>query len=311
MSFNNSVWQQLHETALKAPSSSGVYMWRNPQGTVIYVGKAKNLKNRLSSYFAGNKDIKTRLLVSHAQSIEYITTANEYEAFLLENNLIKKYTPKYNIDLKDGKSYPVIRITKEDFPRLFKTRYIIQDGSSYFGPFPDVSSLDTFIDSILKIYPIRLCKKFKKRDAPCMYYHIGRCKAPCCEKISKKSYNEFFGEIFELLEGKGEQTIEKLTEQMKLAASQMNFEKAARIRDGLSALKKLLNQNIVEDFTLEDRDYIAHYREGELVSFVVLKIRGGKMQGKDTYRVTSLNEDNELLPEFMNVYYTEIGRAHV
>ena len=216
MSFNNSVWQQLHETALKAPSSSGVYMWRNPQGTVIYVGKAKNLKNRLSSYFAGNKDIKTRLLVSHAQSIEYITTANEYEAFLLENNLIKKYTPKYNIDLKDGKSYPVIRITKEDFPRLFKTRYIIQDGSSYFGPFPDVSSLDTFIDSILKIYPIRLCKKFKKRDAPCMYYHIGRCKAPCCEKISKKSYNEFFGEIFELLEGKGEQTIEKLTEQMKL-----------------------------------------------------------------------------------------------
>lgn len=305
MSFNNSVWQQLHETALKAPSSSGVYMWRNPQGTVIYVGKAKNLKNRLSSYFAGNKDIKTRLLVSHAQSIEYITTANEYEAFLLENNLIKKYTPKYNIDLKDGKSYPVIRITKEDFPRLFKTRYIIQDGSSYFGPFPDVSSLDTFIDSILKIYPIRLCKKFKKRDAPCMYYHIGRCKAPCCEKISKKSYNEFFGEIFELLEGKGEQTIEKLTEQMKLAASQMNFEKAARIRDGLSALKKLLNQNIVEDFTLEDRDYIAHYREGELVSFVVLKIRGGKMQGKDTYRVTSLNEDNELLPEFMNVYYTD------
>lgn len=305
MSFNNSVWQQLHETALKAPSSSGVYMWRNPQGTVIYVGKAKNLKNRLSSYFAGNKDIKTRLLVSHAQSIEYITTANEYEAFLLENNLIKKYTPKYNIDLKDGKSYPVIRITKEDFPRLFKTRYIIQDGSSYFGPFPDVSSLDTFIDSILKIYPIRLCKKFKKRDAPCMYYHIGRCKAPCCGKISKKSYNEFFGEIFELLEGKGEQTIEKLTEQMKLAASQMNFEKAARIRDGLSALKKLLNQNIVEDFTLEDRDYIAHYREGELVSFVVLKIRGGKMQGKDTYRVTSLNEDNELLPEFMNVYYTD------
>ena len=138
-----------------------------------------------------------------------------------------------------------------------------------------------------------------------MYYHIGRCKAPCCEKISKKSYNEFFGEIFELLEGKGEQTIEKLTEQMKLAASQMNFEKAARIRDGLSALKKLLNQNIVEDFTLEDRDYIAHYREGELVSFVVLKIRGGKMQGKDTYRVTSLNEDNELLPEFMNVYYTD------
>lgn len=305
MSLNNLVLQQLHETALKAPSSSGVYLWRNPQGTVIYVGKAKNLKNRLSSYFSGTKDIKTRLLVSHAQSIEYITTANEYEAFLLENNLIKKYTPRYNIDLKDGKSYPVIRITKEDFPRLFKTRYIVQDGSTYFGPFPDVTSLDAFLDSLFKIYPIRLCKKFRKRTSPCMYYHIGRCKAPCCEKISKESYNEFFGEIRELLEGKGEQTAEKLKARMKEAAKQLNFEKAARLRDGLLALEKLQNQNIVEDFSQEDRDYIAHYREGELVSFVVLKIRGGKLLGKDTYQVTSLNEDNELLPEFMNVYYTD------
>lgn len=308
MSLNNPVWQQLHETALKAPSSSGVYMWRNPQGTVIYVGKAKNLKNRLSSYFAANKDIKTRLLVSNAQSIEYITTANEYEAFLLENNLIKKYSPRYNIDLKDGKSYPVIRITKEEFPRLFKTRYVIQDGSTYYGPFPDVAALDSFIDALYRIYPIRLCKKFKKRDAPCMYYHIGRCKAPCCEKISKESYSEFFGEIYELLEGKGEQTIEKITQEMKHAAAEMNFEKAARLRDGLSALSRLQNQNVVEDFSQEDRDYIAHYREGELVSFTVLKIRGGKMQGRDNYRVTSLNEDNELLPEFMSAYYTDSSK---
>lgn len=138
-----------------------------------------------------------------------------------------------------------------------------------------------------------------------MYYHIGRCKAPCCEKISKESYNEFFGEIRELLEGKGEQTAEKLKARMKEAAKQLNFEKAARLRDGLLALEKLQNQNIVEDFSQEDRDYIAHYREGELVSFVVLKIRGGKLLGKDTYQVTSLNEDNELLPEFMNVYYTD------
>lgn len=280
-------------------------MWRNPQGTVIYVGKAKSLKNRLTSYFSGNKDIKTRLLISHAQTIEYITTATEYEAFLLENNLIKKYTPRYNIDLKDGKSYPVIRITKEEYPRLFKTRFVVQDGSTYYGPFPDVAALDAFIDAINRIYPIRLCRKFKKQDAPCMYYHIGRCKAPCCEKISKESYNEFFGEIHELLEGKGEQTVEKLTIEMKACAKALNFEKAARLRDGLTALTKLQNQNVVEDFSHEDRDYIAHYREGELVSFTVLKIRGGKMQGRDNYRVTSLNEDDELLPEFMNAYYTE------
>ena len=305
MSKNNPAWQKLHETALKAPSSSGVYMWRNPQGTVIYVGKAKSLKNRLSSYFSGNKDIKTRLLISHAESIEYITTANEYEAFLLENNLIKQYTPRYNIALKDGKSYPVIRITKEEFPRLFKTRHVVQDGSTYYGPFPDVNALDSFIEAINRIYRIRLCRKFKKRDAPCMYYHIGRCKAPCCEKISKESYNEFFGEINNLLEGKGDQTVEKLTIEMKKAAKELNFEKAARLRDGLQALVKLQNSNVVEDFSQEDRDYIAHYREGELVSFTVLKIRGGKMSGRDNYGVTSLNEDDELLPEFMNAYYTE------
>lgn len=305
MSINNPVWQKLHETALKAPSLPGVYLWRNPQGTVIYVGKAKVLKNRLSSYFSGNKDIKTRMLIAHADSIEYITTANEYEAFLLENNLIKKYTPRYNIDLKDGKSYPVIRITKEEFPRLFKTRFVVQDGSTYFGPYPDVAALDNFIDALYKIYPIRLCKKFRKRENPCMYYHIGRCKAPCCKKISKESYNEFFGEIFELLEGKGDQTIEKLTIEMKNAAKELNFEKAARLRDGLHALDTLNNQNIVEDFSQEDRDYIAHYREGELVSFTVLKMRSGKLQGRDNYRVTSLAEDEDLLPEFMNAYYTE------
>ena len=280
-------------------------MWRNPQGTVIYVGKAKNLKNRLSSYFSGHKEIKTRILISRAQSIEYITTANEYEAFLLENNLIKKHSPRYNIDLKDGKSYPVLRITNDKFPRLFKTRQMIQDGSLYFGPFPDVAALDTFIDTLYKLYPLRQCKQFKERDYPCLYYHIGRCKAPCCGKIDKDSYNAYIGEISELLEGKGKETEEKLSKEMKEAAATLNFEKAARIRDGLKALMIMQNQNIVEDFSAEDRDYIAFWREGELASFTVLKIREGKVQGRDNYRVTSLNEDEELLPEFINAYYTE------
>lgn len=300
----NTVRETLHQTALKAPSSSGVYLWRNPEGTVIYVGKAKNLKNRLSSYFSGNKDIKTRLLISHAQSIEYIKTANEYEAFLLENNLIKNYTPKYNINLKDGKSYPVLRITKEQFPRLFKTRSVVHDGSTYFGPFPDVGALDTFIETLYRLYPLRHCKKFKKREAPCMYYHIGRCKAPCCSKISEQSYKEFFGEIFQLLEGKGEETVRHLQEEMKKAAKELNFEKAARLRDGIAALNVMQNQNIVEDFDMNDRDYIAHYREGELVSFTVLKMRSGKLLGRDNYRTVSLNEDTDLIPEFLQAYYT-------
>ena len=305
MITQHTAYDTLHETALKAPSSSGVYLWRDAKGTVIYVGKAKNLKNRLSSYFSGDKGIKTRMLVSRAQSIEYITTANEYEAFLLENNLIKKYTPRYNIALKDGKSYPVLRITKEEFPRFFKTRRIVQDGSLYFGPFPDAGALDTFIESLYRLYPVRHCRTFKKRETPCMYYHIGRCKAPCCGKITSDTYNVYIGEIAGLLEGKGDETVAKMTAQMKAAAADLNFEKAARLRDGLRALTVMQNQNIVEDFDSEDRDYIAHFREGELVSFTVLKIRGGKLMGRDNFRVVSLNEEGELLEEFACAYYTE------
>ncbi len=306
LTTKTSEYEKLHETALRAPSSSGVYLWRNHEETVIYVGKAKNLKNRLSSYFSGNRAIKTELLVSNAASIEYITTSNEYEAFLLENNLIKKYTPRYNIQLKDGKSYPVLKITREEFPRFYKTRQVHRnDGATYFGPYPDSGALDTFIDSLYKVYPVRHCRTFKKREAPCMYYHIGRCKAPCCNKIDKETYNVYIDEIKALLEGKGDETVNKLTAQMKEAAAALNFEKAARLRDGLRALTIMQNQNIVEDFAAEDRDYIAHWREGELVSFMVLKIRGGKLLGRDNYRVESLNEDEELLEEFARAYYTD------
>ncbi len=302
----NPAYETLHETALKAPSSSGVYLWRNDEGTVIYVGKAKNLKNRLSSYFSGERHIKVQMLVSNAKSIEYITTSNEYEAFILENNLIKKYSPRYNIQLKDGKSYPSLKITHEEFPRFYKTRQIKKDGSSYYGPYPDAGALDTFIETLYKVYPVRHCRTFKKRTSPCMYYHIGRCKAPCCGKIDKDSYIEFIEEIKALLEGKGEETIDKMTAMMKAAAASLNFEKAARLRDGLRALTVMQNQNLVEDFSnAEDRDYIARFREGELVSFTVLKIRDGKLLGRDNFRVESLAEDEELLEEFAVAYYAD------
>lgn len=297
--------EALHQTALKAPDKSGVYLWRNEDQAVIYVGKAKNLKNRLTSYFSGRKDVKTQLLISKARSIEYITTDNEYEAFLLENNLIKKYSPRYNISLKDGKSYPVIKITKEPFPRLYKTRTVVHDGSAYFGPFPDASALESFIETLYEIYPLRRCKKFREKTSPCMYYHIGRCLAPCCKKTDASAYSEFIEEISQLLEGKGEETAKKLELQMKEAAKALKFEKAARLRDGLAALGILRTQNIVESFDTEDRDYIATWREGELVSFTVLKMRGGKLLGRDNYRTASLNEDTELIPEFMASYYTE------
>lgn len=302
----NPAYEKLHETALKAPSSSGVYLWRNSEGTVIYVGKAKNLKNRLTSYFSGERHIKVLMLVSNAQSIEYITTSNEYEAFLLENNLIKKYSPRYNIQLKDGKSYPSLKITNEEFPRFYRTRILKKDGSSYYGPYPDAGALDTFIETLYKVYPVRHCRTFKKRTAPCMYYHIGLCKAPCCGKIDRNSYIEYIEEIKALLEGKGKETITKLTDEMKKAAASLNFEKAARLRDGLRALTVMQNQNLVEDFEItESRDYIAHWREGELVSFTVLKMRNGKLTGRDNFRVESLAEEDELMEEFAAAYYSD------
>ena len=305
MSKSNPAYENLHQTALKAPQDSGVYLWHNDEDTVIYVGKAKNLKNRLSSYFSGQRNLKTRLLVSHAKWIEYITTRNEYEALILENNLIKKYSPRYNINLKDGKSYPVLRITKEAFPKIFKTRRILQDGSTYFGPFPDVGALDSFIESIFKLYPIRHCRTLRDRDTPCLYYHMKQCKAPCCKKISEEEYNTYIEEIKGLLGGQGEETISKMTEEMKNAAKELNFEKAARLRDGIKALMVLQNQNIVESFEADDRDYIAYASEGELVSFTVLKIRNGKLLGRENYRAESLNDDEDLVGEFMACYYED------
>lgn len=297
------IYDKLHQTALKAPKLPGVYLWKDENQEVIYVGKAKNLKNRLSSYFSGIKDIKTKTLISKAFLIEYITTDNEYEALILENTLIKKYSPRYNINLKDDKSYPVLRITNEDFPRIFRTRRIIQDGSKYFGPFPNAGALSTFTENLYKQYPLRQCKKLRKRSSPCMYYHIGRCAAPCCEKISKESYNQIIEEIIHLLEENPKETVQKLTLEMKECAKTLDFEKAAKIRDNIDAIKALHIKNSVSDFNTDSRDYIGFATEGTLVSFAVLKMREGRLIARDLYRTKSLNTDEELINEFLMAYY--------
>ena len=297
------IYDKLHQTALKAPKLPGVYLWKDENQEVIYVGKAKNLKNRLSSYFSGIKDIKTKTLISKAFLIEYITTDNEYEALILENTLIKKYSPRYNINLKDDKSYPVLRITNEDFPRIFRTRRIIQDGSKYFGPFPNAGALSTFTENLYKQYPLRQCKKLRKRSSPCMYYHIGRCAAPCCEKISKESYNQIIEEIIHLLEENPKETVQKLTLEMKECAKALDFEKAAKIRDNIDAIKALHIKNSVSDFNTDSRDYIGFATEGTLVSFAVLKMRDGRLIARDLYRTKSLNTDEELINEFLMAYY--------
>ena len=304
MSEQADVRETLHQYALSAPKTSGVYLWRDEKDIVIYVGKAKSLKNRLSSYFASKRDIKTRILVSRARRIEYIQTDNEYEALLLENNLIKKYKPRYNINLKDGKTYPVLKITNERYPRLYRTRRIQNDGARYFGPFPNVPAVDDFLSLVKRTYTLRQCKRLKKRE-PCLYFHIGRCSAPCADNISESDYQEDIDEIALLLEGDLKKPLAELTEKMKAAAAAREFEKAARIRDGMQAVQALRGQNSVEDMDPEARDYIGWAAEGALVTFTVFKMRGGKVVGRDLYRTESLKDESEVLPEFLIAYYTD------
>ena len=304
MSEQADVREALHQYALSAPTTSGVYLWRDEKDIVSYVGKAKSLKNRLSSYFASKRDIKTRILVSRARRIEYIQTDNEYEALLLENNLIKKYKPRYNINLKDGKTYPVLKITNERYPRLYRTRRIQNDGARYFGPFPNVPAVDDFLSLIKRTYTLRQCKRLKKRE-PCLYFHIGRCSAPCADKISETDYRKDIDEIALLLEGDLKKPLAELTEKMKDAAAAREFEKAARIRDGMQAVRALRGQNSVEDMDPEARDYIGWAAEGALITFTVFKMRGGKVVGRDLYRTESLKDEAEVLPEFLIAYYTD------
>ncbi|MDR2479915.1 MAG: excinuclease ABC subunit UvrC, partial [Treponema sp.] len=295
----------LKAAADDAPTEPGVYIMRGEEGRIIYVGKAKSLRNRHKSYFSGAKDIKTATLLRHVHTIETIIVASEYEALLLENTLIKQHTPKYNINLKDGKTYPVIRITAGDFPRIFRTRHIIQDGSLYYGPFPNIQGVDTLLELVVKLFPLRKCKVMRKqRDGPCMYYHIGRCMAPCCGKISAKEYCCHVERVQKLLSGETESLIVDLTEQMHGASRALQFERAAQLRNAIRAIEDLAGEgSSVVDHDPEGRDYIAWADEGVLASFTVFSMRGGKMTGRELFRTRSAASEAESLELFIAAYY--------
>ncbi len=302
----NSMYEAFKETVHKFPGKPGVYIMKSSSDSVIYVGKAKDLKKRVSSYFTGNRSVKTQVLVSKIQDIEYIITKNEYEALLLENNLIKKWNPKYNINLKDGKSYPVIRITADEYPRIFRTRRIIQDGSEYFGPYTDVHKIDAYLELIEKLFPLRKCKgKLKKREHPCLYYHIGRCRAPCIDAVSAEEYRRDVDAARKLLSGEIESLVADLRQQMEQAAVELNFERAAELRDTIETVKWVGESREVVDFSEEARDYVACEREDTLCSFVVFQIRDGKMVGRDLFRAESFGSEDEAFSEFFFRYYDE------
>lgn len=299
----------LHHTVKDFPAEPGVYLMKDKDGTIIYVGKAKSLRNRVRSYFTGEKDIKTSILMRRVRSIDYVVTGTEYEALLLENNLIKESTPRYNINLKDGKTYPVIRITNEDFPRVFRTRRIIQDGSDYFGPYPDVGTIDRYLELIDRLFPLRKCRgPLKKRDRPCLYHHIGRCAAPCAGKTDKEEYGQRVDAVRRLLRGETESLVGELRSKMNAAVAELRFEEAARHRDAIAAIEGAESQQEVVDFDPDTRDYVGSAREEDSVSFVVFQMRGGKLTGTDMFRESTLGTEDEDLEQFLLQYYRRIRR---
>jgi excinuclease ABC subunit C len=296
---------RLKNLVKQAPEAPGVYIMRDAEGSIIYVGKAKVLKNRLSSYFTGKKDIKTRHLVARVHSIEWMLAAHEYEALLLENNLIKEYTPRYNINLKDGKTYPSIRITNEEFPRVFRTRRIINDGSEYFGPFPSAEMIDVYLDLIKRMFPLRHCADIKRHTSPCMYYHIGRCPAPCVGKISYDAYMARIAEVRKLLSGQTDSLLKDLEREMMQAAGELRFEEAARLREAIKAVQSFMGRSNVVDLSSPDaRDYIGWHADSDQISYVVFQMRNGKLTNRDSYLEHCVDE-LDALDSFLARYYEQ------
>jgi excinuclease ABC subunit C len=308
---------QVLETKLKnLPTSPGIYQFINEKGKVIYVGKARNLKNRVRTYFQTPLNSpKTSALVNKIADLELIVTDNEIEALVLENNLIKKFKPRYNVNLKDDKSFPFIKVTNEPFPRVYPTRRLIRDGSKYFGPYTSVKDMKSALRLISQTFRIRTCKLDITKDAiekkkfkVCLEYHIKRCDGPCEGLISQINYNEMVGEVVKVLRGKTDDLIDDLKTKMKEMTENLEFEKAADIRDKITQLQMFSSKQkvVTDDFT--DRDILTIAHEGKDASCSVLNIRNGKLVGKKQLRlsVELENELNDIYNSAIKFYYNEL-----
>ena len=287
------------------PDKPGVYIMKNAEGRIIYVGKAIVLKNRVRQYFQSGKNHspKVRAMVSHIADFEIIMTASEVEALILECNLIKKHRPRYNISLKDDKSYPYIKVTvQEDFPRVFITRRILKDGARYFGPYTNATAVHESLKLLRRLFPLRTCKHLQER--PCLEYHIKRCLAPCAGKVEKGDYDAMIRAVLLFLEGRTEDVEKELQLRMEQAAESFHFEIAARLRDQLLAVRKIAEkQNIVTGSGDQDAVGLARSEIGVVVQ--VFMIRGGKMIGREHFLLQGSEDesDGQLLAAFLQQYY--------
>ena len=305
------------ETNLKnLPSSPGVYQFFNKNGKVIYVGKAKNLKNRVKSYFQENPgSAKTVAMVSKIDDFQLVVTDSELEALILENNLIKELKPRYNVNLKDDKSFPFIKVTSELFPRIYPTRRVMNDGSKYFGPYTDVRSMRSSLRMINQIFRIRSCKLdltekniADKKFKVCLDYHIKKCDGPCENLVSAKAYNEMVDEVIKLLKGRTEDLIKDLKSRMQIAVKNLEFEKAAELRDKIEQLDTISSRQKIVSDDFEDRDIISIAYEGKDSTCAVFNIRAGKLISKKQLKLSI--EEGEVIEEIYSAaikyYYSEL-----
>ena len=299
----------IEEEIKKLPSKPGVYLMHDKNNNIIYVGKAISLKRRVTSYFRKtNKTERIKKMVSLVDYFEYIVVNNEAEALILECNLIKKYRPKFNVLLKDDKTYPYIKIDiKSDFPNVIITRRLINDGSKYFGPYANPGAAKEMVDFIKSKYKIRQCRNFKSTQRPCLNYHIKKCFAPCVGYISKEDYRKQIDEIIDLLDGKTSKIIKELGLQMEEASKKLDFEKAAYLRDKMVAIERISEKQRVSNISENNIDVIGIAKNDLEVCVEIFFVRGSKMIGREYYFFQDLVDmsDSEILSGFIKQYYMD------
>ncbi len=294
------------------PSRPGVYLFKDQKGEILYIGKAKDLRKRVRSYFHGPKDTKTSRMLSKVSEIDHIVTENEKEALILEDALIKEHKPRYNIKLRDDKNYPLLRLDpKEPFPRLTVVRRPKDDGALYFGPFPSAQSLKETLKVLNRVFPLRKCSnsQFSHRSRPCINYQMGRCLGPCCNEVDVELYRGLVEQVKRFLEGEGEEVVRELERRMYQEAEALRFEEAAALRDRVIALRKVLERQKIVSMDRANKDVVAMQRDGSRVRFFLLSVRGGKLLSGRSFEFRDAGlPEQEILSEFLSRYY---GRTKV
>ncbi|EME8256099.1 excinuclease ABC subunit UvrC [Enterococcus faecium] len=286
------------------PDQPGCYLMKDKNGTIIYVGKAKILKNRVRSYFTGSHNTKTERLVSEIEDFEYIVTESNIEALLLEINLIKKNDPKYNIMLKDDKTYPFLKITNEKYPRLVITRKVLKDKALYFGPYPDVGAANETKKILDRLFPLRKCKPSQTKE-PCLYYHLGQCLCPYYFDVDPKVYTKIVDEVKNFLNGGHEKIKSEIHQKMEKAAENMEFEKAAEYRDQIRAIETIMTRQKMTNTDLLDRDVFGYAIDKGWMCVQVFFVRQGKLIERDVSMFPFYNEAEEDFLTYIGQFYQE------